>query len=74
MFELVDKDNNKIYAKMVYLRQVFSYECTTGKYFSYFSTKTYVVCTQKNCLKERVLLSTQMYAKIMGKKIFTVLP
>ena len=38
MFELVDKDNNTIYAKMVYLRQVFSYECTTGKYFSYFLT------------------------------------
>ena len=29
------------------------------KYFSYFSTKTYVVGTQKNCLNETVLLSTQ---------------
>ena len=28
-------------------------------YFSYFSTKTYVVATQKNCLNETVLLSTQ---------------
>ena len=29
------------------------------KYFSYFSTKTYVVGTQKNRLNETVLLSTQ---------------
>ena len=28
------------------------------KYFSYFSTKTYVVGTQKNRLNETVLLST----------------
>ena len=28
-------------------------------YFSYFSTKTYVVGTQKNRLKETVLLSAQ---------------
>ena len=27
--------------------------------FSYFSTKTYVMGTQKNCLIETVLLSTQ---------------
>ena len=27
--------------------------------------------TQKNCLNETVLLSTQTYAKIMGMKIFT---
>ena len=35
--------------------------------FSYFSTKSYVVGTQKNRLKEKVLLSTHT----MGKKIFT---
>ena len=29
------------------------------EYFSYFSTETYVVGTQKNCLNETVLLSTQ---------------
>ena len=29
------------------------------KQFSYFSTKTYVVGTQKNCLNERILLSIQ---------------
>ena len=29
------------------------------KKISYFSTKTYVVCTQKNRLNETVLLSTQ---------------
>ena len=27
--------------------------------FHYFSSKTYVVGTQKNCLNEKVLLSTQ---------------
>ena len=34
-------------------------ECVTENYFSYFSTKTYVVDTQKNRLDEMVLLSTQ---------------
>ena len=34
-------------------------ECETDNYFSYFSTKTYVVGTQKNRLNETVLLSTQ---------------
>ena len=32
---------------------------TLKNYFSYFSTKTYVVGTQKNRLNETVLLSTQ---------------
>ena len=39
----------------------------------YFSTKTYVVDTQKNHLNETVLLSTQNMLKLMGKKIFTIL-
>ena len=30
--------------------------------------------TQKNCLIETVLLSTQNLFKLMGKKIFTILP
>ena len=34
-------------------------ECVTENYFSYFSTKTYVVGTQKNRLHETVLMSTQ---------------
>ena len=34
-------------------------KCVTENYFSYFSTKTYVVGTQKNCLNETALLSTQ---------------
>ena len=54
-------------------------------YFSYFSTKTYVVGTQKNYLSERVLLSThntfnervllstQNTFKLMGEKIITIL-
>ena len=33
--------------------------CVTENYFSHFSTKTYVVGTQKNRLNETVLLSTQ---------------
>ena len=39
--------------------QDFSYECVPKISFSYFSTKTYVVGTQKNRLIETVLLSTQ---------------
>ena len=35
------------------------YECVTENYFSYFSTKTYVVGTKKTHLNETVLLSTQ---------------
>ena len=35
------------------------HECVIKNYFSYLSTKTYVVGTQKNCLVETVLLSTQ---------------
>ena len=38
--------------------QDLSYECTPKK-FSYFSTKTYVVGTEKNGLIETVLLITQ---------------
>ena len=39
-----------------------------------FSTKTYVVGTQKNRLNEMVLLSTQnIIFKLMGKKLFTFL-
>ena len=34
-------------------------ECVIKYLFSYFSTKTYVVGAQKNCLNETVLLSTQ---------------
>ena len=39
--------------------QDFRKECVTEKYFSYFSTKSYVVGTQKDHLNEMVLLSTQ---------------
>ena len=46
----------------------------TENYFSYFSTKTYVVDTQKNSLNETVLLSTQntCWIKLMDKKIITI--
>ena len=48
--------------------QNFSLECVTEIYFFYFSTKTYVVGTQKNHLNVTVLLSTQniQYVKIDG--------
>ena len=34
-------------------------ECVLENYFLYFSSKTYVLDTQKNRLNETVLLSTQ---------------
>ena len=38
-------------------------------WLNFFSTKTYAVSTQKNCLNETVLFSTQnMYDKIYGYK------
>ena len=44
-------------------------ECTKNYYYFYFSTKTYVMGTQKNRLNEMVLLSTQNMLILMGKKI-----
>ena len=46
-----------------------------GKYFSYFTTKIYVVGTQKNHLNKMVLLSTQntIMFKQIDKKIITIL-
>ena len=41
--------------------------------FSYFSTQTYVVSTQKNRLNETVLLSTQNTYRLMGKEINAIL-
>ena len=59
------------------LRRKFLLRVHNAKLFSYFSTKTYVVGTQKNCLNETVLLSTKTYVKtpvkLVGKKIFTIL-
>ena len=49
---------------------------TIQNYFSYFSTKTYVVGTQKNRLDETVLCSFEhpkhMF-KLMDKKIIAIL-
>ena len=54
--------------------QAFKLGVRNRKIIVYFSTKTYVVGTQKNRLNETVLLSTQKHMlKIMGKKIFTIL-
>ena len=51
------------YIRTVYTKQIkiqaSRYECAFKKWFFYFSSKTYVVGTQKNRLDETVLLSTQ---------------
>ena len=41
-------------------------ESVTKKLFSYFSTKTYVVGAQKNCVNEMVLSSIQNKVQIDG--------
>ena len=41
-------------------------------YLHYFSSKTYVVGTQKNNLNETVLLSMQNTLKSIGKKIIAI--
>ena len=43
----------------MYLALSYESQCVTKLQFSYFSTKTHVVGTQKNRLNETVLLSTQ---------------
>ena len=48
--------------------------CITENYFSYFSTKTNVVVTQKNRLNETVLLRHPIrILGLLGKKIITIL-
>ena len=49
--------------------QIRDLECVNENNFSYFSTKTYVVGTQKNRLDE---LPKHMF-KLMDKKIVTIL-
>ena len=43
------------------------------KYYLNFSTKTYIVGTQKNRFNEMVLLSTQNMFNLMGRKIISIL-
>ena len=52
-------------------QQTFSLECVTKYYFSYFSTKTYVVGSQKNRLNETFEHPKHML-KLMGKKYLQV--
>ena len=47
--------------------------CKSENYFSYFSTKTYVVGTQKNRLNEAVHLSTENMFSFLVKKIIAFL-
>ena len=53
--------------------QDYSYECLQSNKLSHFSTKTYVVGTQKNCRNETVLLNTTYRLNLMCKKILTIL-
>ena len=55
--EMATRGNSFSWLKVV--RPGLQIRVGTGKLFSYFSTKTYVVGTQKNRLNETVLLSTQ---------------
>ena len=52
MLQLMDKKMFTILRSIILFIQAFRYECAIQNYFSYFSTKTYVVSTQKNCLNE----------------------
>ena len=45
--------------------------CVFEIYFSYFSSNTYAVGTEKNCHIEMVLLSIQTTIKIDGEEIIT---
>ena len=50
-------------------RQDFSQECVTEKQFSYFSTKRYVVGTQRTISMRQFFLSTQnIYLKLWVRK------
>ena len=56
------QNNNKCFTCITSIKNNLSgpqIRCITENYFSYFSTKRYVVCTQKNRLDKTVLLSTQ---------------
>ena len=44
-------------------------ECVTENYFSYLSTKAYVVVTLKNCLNKTDLFRF----RLLGKKIIAIL-
>ena len=47
------------------------HDCVSKYSYYYFTTKIYVVVTQKNRLKEAVLLIPQNMLKLLGKKIIT---
>ena len=60
--------------QFIIFHQDFSLECVTEKYFSYFSSKTYVVGTQKNRLNETGFYENPKHMlKLTGKKLFTIL-
>ena len=54
------------------LRQNLDYS-SEGNCFLYFSSKAYVMGTQKNRLIETVLLPPKTQVYFMGKKIITIL-
>ena len=54
-------DTKKKRLNETFLLSTINIQCVNEIYFSYFSTKTYSVGTQKNCLNEAVLLSPLTY-------------
>ena len=58
-FNCFFEDFNCVFTQIRCLSRVLYKGCVIKISFSYFSTKTYVVGTQKNQLNEMVLLSTQ---------------
>ena len=48
-------------------------ECVIKKYFTYLSTKTYIVGTQKNRLSNCSFEHPKQMFKLMDKKIFSIL-
>ena len=60
---------SKLFAKF----QAPRLECIPENYFSYFSTKTYVVGTQKNRLDEHPKYMFKLMDKKIDKKIITIL-
>ena len=72
MGEVLNKENSNHTGKFdlkVILETGLQIRVCTGKLFSYFSTKTYVVGTQKNRLNEH---PKQMF-KLLGKEINAIL-
>ena len=58
--------SNKHETGLVYHTGIQIRVCILKSIFSYFSTKTYVVGTQRNCLSETILFSTRTHVLMDG--------